>query len=102
MTQEKTSEKLNKDILAEELSIEFGMSRAKARKILDKTFSRIKEVVSGGGKVSIYDFGIFEKKEKSERTGYSPTQGKKIKIESFSYPSFKPSQSFKSDLKNKD
>lgn len=86
------SEKINKDIIAIEISEKYGLSKAESRRIVDYVFDRITEVVVNKGEASIYGFGKFETRERNARKGFNPSTQEKIKIKSTTVPIFKPSK----------
>lgn len=89
------SEKINKDILANEIAEEYGLSKTKSRKIVDGIFERISDVILNDGKVSIYGFGMFESKERPERNGFNPATKEPMVVKATVTPIFKPSKPLK-------
>lgn len=86
------SEKINKDIIAIEISEKYDLSKAESRRIVDYVFDRITGVIVNKGEASIYGFGKFETRKRNAREGFNPSTQEKMKIESATVPVFKPSK----------
>ena len=70
-------------------------------KVIDSTFTTIKETIGRGEKVEISGFGSFEAKLREARSGRNPQTGEVIQIPACVAPSFKASKTFKDYLKEK-
>lgn len=95
------SEKINKDILANEIAEQYGLSKSKSRKIVDGIFDRISDVVLNNGKASIYGFGMFETKERPERNGFNPATKEPMLVKASVVPIFKPAKPLKDAFSKK-
>lgn len=84
--------KQNKDTMAETLAEEFGLSKNKVRKLLDRSFEIMSDSLAEGGKVYIYGYGIFELKHRNKRNGFNPATRENFVIEASVTPQFKPSK----------
>lgn len=93
-------ETLNKEKLAQEISEEYGLTKVKARAIMDYTFDRMKKAVKDGDEVFIFGFGKLNSKERAERNGYNPNTKKPMTIKSSIVPNFKPAKPFRNYLNN--
>ena len=58
-------------------------------KVLDAYMEVIKEHLVAGEKLSLHDLGIFEVKERAEKSGFSPYDQKKITIPAKRLPTYK-------------
>lgn len=95
------SEKINKDILANEIAEQYELSKSKSRKIVDGIFERITGVILNDGEVSIYGFGKFESKERPKRNGFNPATKEPMIVEASVVPVFKPSKPLKDAFEEK-
>lgn len=86
---------MNKSDLVEKIADKSGLTRADAERALSATVDAITEAVAGGEKVTVPDFGTFEKRERSARTGRNPQTGAAIDIAATSTPGFKAGTAFK-------
>lgn len=64
--------------LSEDLAAAMNLKKKDAREITEKLFSLIKEHVATGGKVTIKEFGRFEKKHRAAREARNPQTGEKM------------------------
>ena len=86
---------MNKELLIKELATEIGMTQKDVKPIIDLAFEKIKVAVANGDRVSITDFGIFEKIVRPSRIGRNPRTGETIQLNETSNVKFKASKNFK-------
>ena len=67
--------------------------------IVEATIEKIMETVSGGEKVTIVNFGVFEPKTKAEKRGTNPSNGKPLVIPAKTVPAFRAGEGFKDRIK---
>lgn len=79
------------DIVAERLSV----SKKAASDVVEAVLDEITRSVSGGEKVSISGFGVFEKQDRAARVGRNPRTGAAVKIKATSVPKFRAGADFK-------
>jgi DNA-binding protein HU-beta len=83
---------LNLSDLVEKLADSQGITKVAAKAFATALFEEISTAVMKGGKVSVYRFGIFTRKETRPRIGVNPQKpGEKIKIAASMRVGFKPS-----------
>lgn len=92
-------EKINKDILAKEISVKYGMTNVQSREIVDYVFDRSTEVLENKGEVSIFGFGKFETKERAERKGFNPSSKEGMTIQAATVVSFNPAKALRESVK---
>ena len=72
---------MNRAELSELVASNCGISKAKAREVVQYTFDKISEHLRQTGEsFQIKDFGVFKVKSKDERTGRNPATGETITI----------------------
>ncbi|QNN53330.1 HU family DNA-binding protein [Nocardioides mesophilus] len=86
---------MNKRDLVEKIADKSSLSNADAERALSALVEAITESVANGDKVTVPDFGTFEKRERSARTGRNPQTGESIDIAATSVPGFKAGTAFK-------
>lgn len=79
------------DIVAERLNV----SKKAAGDVVEAVLDEITRSVSGGEKVSISGFGVFEKQDRAARVGRNPRTGAAVKIKATSVPKFRAGADFK-------
>ncbi|WP_456249847.1 HU family DNA-binding protein [Longispora urticae] len=85
---------LNKGELIEAMAPRLG-SKAAASEALEAVLSEISAQVARGERVSLPNFGSFEKRKRAARTGRNPQTGAEIKVKATNVPAFKPGAGFK-------
>lgn len=83
------------DALAEDL----GVSKKAAREGLTKVFEQIVAATKEGGKVAIFGFGTFARKDRAARQGRNPQNGEAVSIPAKSTVSFKAAPSLAKEFK---
>ena len=86
---------LNTGDLVEKLSLENGITRTEAKKIVNGFLGTIQSHVTKGHSVHLTGFGVFERVKRKGRTGRNPQTGEKVKIPAKRLPNFRPGKPFK-------
>jgi DNA-binding protein HU-beta len=86
---------MNKAELANIVAEENGLTKAAALRILDSTFSAMRQALSNGEEVVVPDFGKFLTETRAERDGRNPKTGATIKIPATQVVKFKVAKALK-------
>lgn len=86
---------MNKAELIDAVAEATGLSKKDATAAVDTVLDTVKNAVKKGDKVSLSGFGIFEKSERSARTGRNPQTGATVQIAATSVPKFRAGAEFK-------
>ena len=86
---------MNKSDLVQNIASKSGLTQADAERALSAMVETITAAVASGDKVTVPDFGTFDKRERSARTGRNPQTGETIEIAATSTPGFKAGTAFK-------
>jgi DNA-binding protein HU-beta len=78
-----------------------GLSKKDATTAVEAVLDTVKKAVAAGDKVSLSGFGIFEKSERSARTGRNPQTGAAVQIAATSVPKFRAGAEFKKIVSGK-
>ena len=92
---------MNKAELIDAVAAAADISKKDATAAVDAVLSTVKTAVAAGDKVSISGFGIFEKSERSARTGRNPQTGAAVQIAATSVPKFRAGAEFKKTVSGK-
>lgn len=92
---------MNKAELIDAVAAAAEISKKDATAAVDAVLSTVKTAVAAGDKVSISGFGIFEKSERSARTGRNPQTGAAVQIAATSVPKFRAGAEFKKTVSGK-
>jgi len=92
---------MNKAELIEAVAAAAEISKKDATAAVDAVLDSVKSAVAKGDKVSISGFGIFEKSERSARTGRNPQTGAAVQIAATSVPKFRAGAEFKKTVSGK-
>ena len=92
---------MNKAELIEAVAAAAEISKKDATEAVDAVLDSVKSAVAKGDKVSISGFGIFEKSERSARTGRNPQTGAAVQIAATSVPKFRAGAEFKKTVSGK-
>jgi len=92
---------MNKAELIDAVAAAADISKKDATAAVDAVLSTVKTAVAAGDKVSISGFGIFEKSERSARTGRNPQTGAAVQIAATSVPQFRAGAEFKKTVSGK-
>ena len=91
---------INKSIIAQAISAEFGIDPKKAAACIDSIVDLVKNGVNKDGQTMISGFGRFEKKSKAERKGRNPATGEDLMLPPRNVVSFYPSRCLLKSFKN--
>lgn len=93
---------MNKTDLIESLSLQAGLSKAEAQRVVDTLFDApngiIPRALQRYDKVQITGFGTFETKRRKARSGRNPQTGEAIRIGSSKTASFRAGKGLKDSL----
>lgn len=90
---------MNKQDLATKISEAKGISKAEALRIVDVVFGTVIDELKAGEMVKIPGFGNFVVKTRKARTAVIPLTNKKVVVPSYKTVGFKPSKTFKEQVK---
>ena len=90
---------MNKQDLATKISEEKGISKAEALRIVDVVFGTVIDELKAGEMVKIPGVGNFVVKTRKARTAVIPLTNKKVVVPSYKTVGFKPSKTFKEQVK---
>ena len=90
---------MTKTELISAMAAECGLSKTDAGKALDAFMHQATVALASGEKVILAGFGVFEVKERAERTGRNPQTKEEILIPASRTPSFKPGKPLKEVMK---
>ncbi len=86
---------MNKADLISKIAMNSGLSKKDSEKALAAAIDAITESLKSGEKVQLVGFGIFDVKERAERTGRNPKTKEAIKIPASRTPQFKAGKALK-------
>jgi DNA-binding protein HU-beta len=92
---------VNKAELIDAVAAAANLSKKDAGAAVDAVIDSIVGAVAKGDKVSVTGFGIFEKSERSARTGRNPQTGEPVQIKATSVPKFRAGAEFKKRVSGK-
>jgi len=84
--------------IAEKIAGEHGLTKARAKAVVDTVFKQIADAATSGAETSIAGFGKFKVKETPEREGRNPSTGATIKIAASKKLTFTPAKAVKDAL----
>ena len=90
---------MTKTELISAMAAECSLSKTDAGKALDAFMHQVTVALASGEKVILAGFGVFEVKERAERTGRNPQTKEEILIPASRTPSFKPGKPLKEVMK---
>jgi len=90
---------MNKAELVVVVSEKVNLSKKAAEKAVDVLFEQIQKSLENGDSVKVSNFGVFTIKNRKQRVGTSPVNGKKITIPATKTVGFKPSKNLKEAVK---
>ena len=88
--------------LGSEMAQRLDWTQAKVSETVDHVVRIMNERLSEDAQISIYNFGVFETKKKSERISVNPQSGKRYLVPPSIVATFKPATALKEQLKNID
>ena len=86
---------MNKAQLVKEVERRLGGDRQTAQEAVDHVVDVIMRTVAAGEPVSIWGFGVFEKRSREARTARNPKTGASVQVDATSVPTFRPGAPFK-------
>jgi DNA-binding protein HU-beta len=87
---------MNKGGLVAEVSKRTGVSKAEVGRVVDATIDAIKQSVVGGERVTLADFGTFERKHRNQRIARNPRRPEvPIVVPERDLPAFTPGKEFR-------
>jgi DNA-binding protein HU-beta len=90
---------MNKGGLVAEVSKRTGLSKADAGRAVDAAIDSIRESVVRGDRVTLADFGTFERKHRNERIARNPRRPQiPIVVPARDLPAFTPGKEFREQV----
>ncbi len=90
---------MNKKELIDKIAAEKNVTKVRAEEMVNAIFSTIVEELKSGETVKIPGFGNFTVKTRKQRTAVIPNSNRRVIIPSYRVAGFKPSKSFKEQVK---
>jgi DNA-binding protein HU-beta len=95
---------MNKTELIDDLATRAGLTRTKAKDVVDALFhpgtGLIAGELQGGGTLSLHQFGQFSVRDQAARKGRDPKTGREIEIPARRACSFRPRKGLRKGLKD--
>jgi DNA-binding protein HU-beta len=90
---------MNKGGLVAEVANRTGLSKADVARVVDAMIDAIRDAVVRGDRVTLADFGTFERKHRNRRIARNPRQPKvPIVVPARDLPSFTPGKEFRQQV----
>jgi DNA-binding protein HU-beta len=90
---------MNKGGLVAEVARRTGVSKAEVARVVDSSIDVIRETVVGGERVTLADFGTFERKHRNERIARNPRKPDvPIVVPARDLPSFTAGKEFRAQV----
>ncbi|MCQ2793318.1 MAG: HU family DNA-binding protein [Bacilli bacterium] len=89
---------MNKAELIQIVSERVDVAHSDTEMVIEEFLSLIEKSIIKGEDVKLSGFGVFEKKQRKERKGTNPSDGRHIIIPASSTISFRPSKNFKAKV----
>lgn len=86
---------MNKGDLIARVAAETRQTKRDVTAVVTAVLDVIMEEVASGGKVTLVGFGVFEPRNRAERTGRNPQTGDPVKIPAAKVPAFSAGKGFK-------
>ncbi|MGH2540531.1 MAG: HU family DNA-binding protein [Actinomycetota bacterium] len=94
---------MNKGGLVAEVSMRTGLSKAEAGRAIDAAIDSIRDSVVRGERVTLADFGTFERKHRNERIARNPRRPEiPIVVPARDLPAFTPGKEFRDHVLSTD
>lgn len=90
---------MNKTELVVAVAEEAGLTKKDAERAIDVLLEKMEKSLVEGDEIKLSGFGVFKIKERKERVGTSPHDGKKITIPATKTIGFKPAKTLKEAIK---
>ena len=91
---------MTKAEIVSKISERIGVEKTIISSVVESLMFEIKESVKNNESVFLRGFGSFSAKERKEKTGRNISKNTTIIIPAHHIPSFKPSKTFKEEVKN--
>ena len=92
---------MNKGGLVAEVSKRTGLSKADVGRVVDATIDTVRDSVVHGERVTLADFGTFERKHRNERIARNPRKPDvPIVVPARDLPAFTPGKEFRGQVLN--
>jgi DNA-binding protein HU-beta len=92
---------MNKGGLVAEVSKRTGLSKADVGRVVDATIDTVRDSVVRGERVTLADFGTFERKHRNERIARNPRKPDvPIVVPARDLPAFTPGKEFRGQVLN--
>ena len=93
---------MNKSDLVAGVAKKTGLSKADVGRVVDATIESIQNSVTKGDRVTLADFGTFERKRRNKRIARNPRQPETpIVVPARDVPSFSPGKEFREQVLSK-
>ena len=93
---------MNKGGLVAEVAKRTGLSKAEVGRVVDATIDSIRDSVVRGDRVTLADFGTFERKHRNQRIARNPRKPDvPIVVPARDLPSFTPGKEFRAAVVSK-
>ncbi len=93
---------MNKGGLVAEVAKRTGLSKADVGRVVDAAIDAIRETVVRGDRVTLADFGTFERKHRNQRVARNPRKPDvPITVPARDLPSFTPGKEFREHVVSK-
>jgi DNA-binding protein HU-beta len=90
---------MNKGGLVAEVSKRTGLSKAEVARVVDASIAAIRDAVVRGERVTLADFGTFERKHRNERIARNPRKPDvPIVVPARDLPAFTPGKEFRGQV----
>lgn len=90
---------MNKGDLVEAIAKKNGLSKEKAKQVLDTMLDSVTSSLKKKDSVTLPGFGTFDVSKRKAREGRNPATGEKIKIPAMKVPKFKAGKALKEAVK---
>lgn len=91
--------KTKKDI-AKTIAEETGITQQGAKQLVQRTLDSIVQMLADHGRIELRNFGVFECKERKDRTGRNPKTGESVEIPAKFVVTFKPGKEMEERIRD--
>ncbi|WP_448377472.1 HU family DNA-binding protein [Fervidobacterium sp.] len=92
---------MNKIELVEEIAAQVGLSKKKAKEVVDVLFETVSKTICDGEPVRITGFGTFEPRPRKGSMRINPQTKQRITVASKAVPAFRPGRELKEMVRKK-
>lgn len=85
---------MNKTDLVHELAARTDVERKDVVKVVNALLDVVRTTVAKGGRVTLADFGTFQRVRRAARVGRNPHTGEAVRIPATVKPTFRPGRGF--------